>query len=63
LSGGTPNDPSKNRPAVQAPVKSQKVAGRNEKVNVQYMDGTIMRDVKFKKVEEDIKTNKCVIIE
>ncbi|MFC2124397.1 preprotein translocase subunit SecA [Bacteroidota bacterium] len=63
LSGGSPNDPSKNRPPVQSPVKSGKIAGRNEKVTVQYMDGTIKRDVKFKKVEEDIKTNKCVIIE
>ena len=66
LSGGggsAPNDP--NRPPVEksAPVKSQKVAGRNDKVNVQYMDGTIMRDVKYKKVEEDIINNKCVIID
>ncbi|MTI32644.1 preprotein translocase subunit SecA [Xanthovirga aplysinae] len=47
----------------QAPVKSEKVAGRNEKVNVQYMDGTIKKGVKFKTVEEDVKNNRCVIIE
>jgi preprotein translocase subunit SecA len=44
------------------PVKSQKVAGRNDRVSVQYMDGSIKKDVKFKTVEEDIMNNKCVII-
>jgi preprotein translocase subunit SecA len=32
-------------------------------VNVQYLDGSIKKDVKFKNVEDDIKNNKCVIIE
>jgi preprotein translocase subunit SecA len=45
-----------------APVKSEKIVGRNEKVDVQYMDGRVLKDVKYKKVEEDIKNNKCVII-
>jgi preprotein translocase subunit SecA len=44
------------------PVKSQKLAGRNDRVSVQYMDGSIKKDVKFKTVEEDIMNNKCVII-
>ncbi|MEM9325188.1 MAG: preprotein translocase subunit SecA [Bacteroidota bacterium] len=54
-----------NRPPVEktAPVKSQKVAGRNEKVSVQYSDGTVKKDVKYKTVEQDIKDNKCVLIE
>ncbi len=54
-----------NRPPVEksAPVKSQKVAGRNEKVSVQYSDGTVKKGVKFKTVEQDIKDNKCVLIE
>jgi len=54
-----------NRPPVEksAPVKSQKVASRNERVNVQYMDGSIKKNVKFKTVEEDINTNKCVIVD
>jgi len=36
--------------------------GRNEKVNVKYIDGTIQKNVKFKKVEDDIKNGKCEII-
>ena len=55
----------KNRPPVEkaAPVKSAKVAGRNERVTVQYIDGNIKKGVKFKTVEEDIKNNKCVLID
>ena len=45
------------------PVKSQKIANRNDRVSVQYMDGNIKRDVKFKTVEDDIQSNKCVILE
>jgi len=55
----------KQRPPVDNPLprKSSKVAGRNERVNVQYQDGTIMKGVKFKKVEDDVANNRCVIIE
>ncbi len=54
-----------NRPPVekQAPVKSEKIVGRNERVTVQYQDGSVKKDVKFKTVEEDVKNNRCVIIE
>lgn len=55
-----------NRPPVEktAPVKSQKVvASRNARVSVQYTDGTVKKDVKYKTVEQDIKTNKCVLID
>ncbi len=45
------------------PVKSQKVANRNDKVSVQYTDGRILRDVKYKKVEEDVINNRCIIID
>ncbi|MBR9997570.1 MAG: preprotein translocase subunit SecA [Cyclobacteriaceae bacterium] len=60
-----PQSDTRTRPPVEkmAPVKSEKIVGRNEKVNVQYMDGRVLKDVKFKKVEEDIKNNKCVIIQ
>lgn len=56
---------TRNRPPVEkvAPVKSDKVHGRNDKVNVQYTDGTVKKDVKFKQVEEDIRNNKCVLID
>jgi preprotein translocase subunit SecA len=61
LSGGK----DKNRPPVekQMPKKSEKIVGRNERVSVQYTDGTVKKDVKFKTVEEDIKGNKCVLID
>ncbi len=45
------------------PMKSQKIANRNDRVSVQYMDGSVKRDVKFKTVEEDVQNNKCLIIE
>ncbi|MDH5475151.1 MAG: preprotein translocase subunit SecA [Cyclobacteriaceae bacterium] len=57
--------PQGSRPPVEktAPITSQKVAGRNEKVNVQYADGSIKKGVKYKTVEQDIENNKCVLIE
>jgi len=45
------------------PVRSEKVAGRNDKVSVQYPDGRVLKDVKYKKVEEDIKNGRCIVIE
>ncbi len=53
------------RPPVEktAPVKSQKVASRNQRVTVQYTDGKVLKDVKFKTVEDDLKNNKCVLVE
>jgi preprotein translocase subunit SecA len=36
--------------------------GRNDKVSVQYTNGKEEKDVKFKKVEDDIKNGKCEII-
>ncbi len=56
---------TRNRPPVEKtmPIKSTKTKGRNQRVTVQYMDGNIKKDVKFKTVEEDIKNNKCVLIE
>jgi preprotein translocase subunit SecA len=44
------------------PIKAEKIAGRNDRVSVQYLDGSVKKDVKFKTVEEDVKNNKCVII-
>ncbi|MEQ6122084.1 preprotein translocase subunit SecA [Reichenbachiella sp. MALMAid0571] len=54
-----------NRPPVErsAPVKSEKIYGRNDRVNVQYSDGTVKENVKFKSIEEDLKNNSCVILE
>jgi len=61
--GGQPQQPSRPQQEKVMPVKSDKVANRNDKVSVQYADGRVMRDVKYKKVEEDILANKCVIID
>jgi preprotein translocase subunit SecA len=64
LSGGE-RAPQPNRPPQEKvmPVKSEKLAGRNDKVSVQYPDGKVLRDVKYKKVEDDILNNRCIIIE
>ena len=45
------------------PVKSEKIAGRNDRVTVQYPDGRVLKDVKYKKVEEDIQSGRCIVIE
>lgn len=54
-----------NRPPVQKtqPVQTQKIASRNQRVNVQYADGSVKKDVKYKTVEDDLKNNRCVIVE
>ncbi|MEP2773344.1 MAG: preprotein translocase subunit SecA [Fulvivirga sp.] len=63
LSGG--GQPQANRPPAEKtmPIQSEKIPNRNDKVTVQYMDGSVKKDVKYKKVEEDIKSNKCVLVE
>jgi preprotein translocase subunit SecA len=65
LSGGAQPDTSRGRPAAEKvmPARSQKIANRNDRVSVQYPDGRILRDVKYKKVEDDILNNRCVIID
>lgn len=63
LSGG--GQPQANRPPAEKtmPIQADKLPGRNDKVTVQYPDGTMKKDVKFKKVEEDVKSNKCILVE
>ncbi len=66
LSGGDRAQQAQpNRPPQEKvmPVKSEKLAGRNDKVSVQYPDGKVLRDVKYKKVEDDILNNRCIIID
>lgn len=50
-------------PQVVAPRRVEKTFGRNDKVSVQYTDGTKKSDVKFKSVEQDLVEGKCVLIE
>jgi preprotein translocase subunit SecA len=45
------------------PIKVDKIADRNQKVSVQYRDGRVLRDVKYKKVEHEVKNGDCVVIE
>jgi preprotein translocase subunit SecA len=62
---GNNGKPQMDTPAVEEkvmPVKVEKAIGRNDKVTVQYTDGSIKKDVKYKSVEDDIKKNKCVVI-
>jgi preprotein translocase subunit SecA len=46
-----------------APIKSDKVHGRNDRVSVQYSSGEVKKDVKFKSVELDVANGDCVVIE
>lgn len=65
LQGGQPQGQAQQREVEEKvlPVKSEKIAGRNDKVSVQYTDGKVLKDVKFKKVEDDVKNGKCIVIE
>lgn len=56
-------DPSATTTPKTKPIRSQKIADRNQKVSVMYTDGKIVRDVKFKKIEADLLANKCVLID
>lgn len=62
--GGQQSAPQANRPPQEKvmPVRSEKVANRNDKVSVQYTDGRVLKDVKYKTVEDDIRNNKCILI-
>jgi preprotein translocase subunit SecA len=63
--GGDGQQPQGSRPPQEKvmPVKSEKVAGRNDRVTVKYADGRVLKDVKYKKVEDDIRNNRCIIID
>ncbi|MCP3659847.1 MAG: preprotein translocase subunit SecA [Bacteroidetes bacterium] len=44
------------------PIKVEKMPGRNDRVTVQYDDGSIKENVKFKTVEADYLDKKCILI-
>ena len=48
---------------VTKPLSTQKIRGRNERVTVKYIDGTIKERVKFKSIEQDVSDNKCILVE
>ncbi len=47
----------------QQPVRSLKIADRNQKVTVQYRDGRVLKNIKYKKVEQDVENGVCVVME
>jgi preprotein translocase subunit SecA len=55
--------PGRPAPQAVAPRRVEKTFGRNDKVSVQYTDGTKKNDVKFKSVEQDLADGKCVLID
>ncbi|WP_210466531.1 preprotein translocase subunit SecA [Rufibacter roseolus] len=59
---GMPSMPQAAAPK-HAPIRVEKHAGRNDRVNVMYSDGRVMKDVKFKNVENDLLNNRCVLLE
>ncbi len=61
--GGTHQNAPEPEQVKQSPIISQKLAGRNDRVTVQYLDGSIKADVKFKSIEEDLKNNRCILID
>ncbi|MCC9165903.1 preprotein translocase subunit SecA [Pontibacter harenae] len=64
LEGGNgQTEESAPEPQKVMPAHSQKVAGRNDRVSVQYRDGRVVKDVKYKTVEQDLLDNNCVILE
>lgn len=64
-SGSLLNRGQANRPPAEKvePAKVDKIASRNQRVTVQYADGAVKKDVKYKTVEEDLKNNKCILLE
>lgn len=46
----------------QQPVRVKRIEP-NQRVSVQYADGRVERDVKFKKVEDDVRRGLCVVME
>lgn len=61
--GGSAQQQQQRPPEKVMPAKSEKVANRNDKVSVQYTDGRVVKDVKYKTVEDDVKNGRCILIE
>ena len=56
-------DPAKDAFATQFMRERPKKIGRNEIVSVRYTDGTVRRDVKFKRVEADLGAGRCSLLD
>ena len=55
-------DPSPQNTARVVPRQAEKIADRNQRVTVQYMDGSTKENVKYKSVEADIESGKAVVV-
>jgi preprotein translocase subunit SecA len=56
------HDPSQRSVERVAPRQAIKIADRNQRVTVQYMDGSTKENVKYKVVEQDVESGKAVVI-
>ena len=54
--------PMQQHPYTEPPEDLFKGIGRNQKITVQYEDGTTKADIKFKKVEKDLRAGRCELI-
>src|SRR5882672_78457 len=61
--GGQPQAEQQPTEEKVMPIRSEKIANRNDKVSVQYPDGRVLKEVKYKKVEDDIKNGRCIVVE
>jgi preprotein translocase subunit SecA len=57
------HDPSAGQVERIAPRQAIKIADRNQRVTVQYQDGSIKENVKYKAVEADVESGKAVLVE
>lgn len=55
-------DPSEATAERVAPRQAIKIADRNQRVTVQYVDGSIKENVKYKAVEADVESGRAVVI-
>ena len=55
--------PAQRTTAPRRPATRTTVAGRNERVTVQHPDGTLKKEIKYKKVAADVEQQRCVVIE
>ncbi len=57
------SEPDSSNPTAAQPLKAQKVAQRNQRVTVRYANGQVKENVKFKTVEDDVASQKCIVVE
>lgn len=56
------HDPSAGQAERVAPRQAIKIADRNQRVTVQYQDGSIKENVKYKAVEADVESGRAVVV-